>query len=113
MTLLEAVSAALHNRSTETLTSGLTAYMRACEPVRDSRDVLAGFAPFHDCACRLGLDPVVVFATAADAVGGETGELARAFGRRSDVTPLAFGYLAEEGPDGPCYRWATVGPPRK
>jgi len=63
---------------------GLTAYMQACEAAADdSRDILVGFAPFHDCAARIGADPAWVFDMAAHRVGGTTGELARAFGRRN------------------------------
>ena len=68
---------------------GLTAYMRACEAAdEDWRDILVGFAPFHDCAARIGADPAWVFDLAAGHVGGKTGELARTFGRRN-----RWGYL--------------------
>jgi hypothetical protein len=104
MTSYEAATSELRSRSTGGLISGLTAYMRACEPIDDWRDVLVGFAPFYDCALRLEFDPTMIFDTAADSVGGEAGDLARVFGRRSDVTPSSWGYVIEEGPDGPAYR---------
>jgi hypothetical protein len=65
---------------------------------------MVGLAPFHDCARRLGLDVVQVFTDAADAVGGQAGEIARVFAQRSDVTPEAFMYAVESTPDGPRYR---------
>jgi hypothetical protein len=76
------------------------------EWVKDWRDLLVALAPYHDCARRLGLDPVVLF----DAVAGlgplSVGTLVRDFGRRTDVTPEAFGYVVTETPDGPRYDWA-------
>ncbi len=111
LTPYEAASTALRKHSANDLQSGLIAYMRASEPVEDWRDVLVGFAPFHDCARRLQLDPAALFDEAAEVVGGETAELARTFGRRSDVTPRAFDYSLVEGPDGPSYRVGQVRAP--
>jgi hypothetical protein len=85
----ELASVALHSHSFLDLLMGLTAYMQACEAAdEDSGDILGGFAPFHDCAARIGADPVWVFDMAARRVGGKTGELARTFGRRN-----RWGYL--------------------
>ena len=39
-----------------------------------------------------------------DAAGGEAAQVARDFGKRSDVTPDAFAYAVESGLDGPRYR---------
>jgi hypothetical protein len=78
------------------------------EWVKDWRDLLVGLAPYHDCARRLGLDPVALF----DAVAGEgpqtVRDLVRYFGRRTDVTPEAFGYVVTDAPDGPRYDWAPT-----
>jgi hypothetical protein len=71
---------------------------------KDSRDLMLGLAPFHDCARRLGLDVSRVFNDAADTAGGEAAQIARDFGQRSDVTPDAFAYAVESGSDGPRYR---------
>lgn len=71
---------------------------------KDSRDLMLSLAPFHDCARRLGLEVSRVFNDAADGAGGDAGEIARAFGRRSDVTPDAFAFAVESDPDGPRYR---------
>lgn len=103
----------MRSHSMDDLLLGLLAYMRACEPVTDWRDVLVGFAPFHDCASRLGLDPAWVFDVAADAVGREVADLARTFGRRTDVTRRTFGYTVVDGPDGPFYRSGPIGSPER
>jgi hypothetical protein len=64
---------------------------------KDPRDLMLGLTPLHDCALRLGLDIPQVFNDAADAVGGEAAQVARDFGRRSDVTGDAFAYAVEFG----------------
>ena len=73
---------------------------------------MLSLAPFHDCARRLRLDVRQVFDDAADAVGGEAGEVARGFGRRSDITPDTFMFVVESQSDGPRYRadWHQVRP---
>jgi hypothetical protein len=70
----------------------------------DVRDLLVALAPFHDCARRLGLDVASVFDDAATAGPPSIAEAVRAFGRRDDVTPQAFGFAVHEGQDGPQYR---------
>lgn len=70
----------------------------------DFRDVLVGFAPFFDCAQRLGIDPVGLFDAASVDCSPALRDLASTFARRSDVTLEAFGYGLDELPDGPCYR---------
>ncbi len=71
---------------------------------RDYRDVLVGFAPYYDCALRLGVDPVGLFDGAAREAGTAVRELAVVFARRSDVTLKDFGWRLDEAPDGPCYK---------
>jgi hypothetical protein len=71
---------------------------------RDDRDVMVGLAALHDAATRVGLDPAVEFARAADGLPGERGDLVRAFGKRSDVTLERFGWRLVDLPDGPAYR---------
>jgi len=70
---------------------------------------MVGLAPFHDCVRRLGADPAIMFDEAARGLVPELAEIARTFGRRSDVTPRAFGYAVEVQADGPMYRWGPVG----
>jgi len=106
---LEVCTRALRLSWLPILSEGLVAYLRSCEPVQDARDVMVGLAPFHDCVRRLGANPGIVFAEAASSVGPELAEIARTFGRRSDVTPRAFGYAVEVQADGPTYRQGPVG----
>jgi len=106
---LEVCTRALRLRSLPILSEGLGAYLRSNEPVQDARDVMVGLAPFHDCVRRLGADPAIMFDEAARGLVPELAEIARTFGRRSDVTPRAFGYAVEVQADGPMYRWGPVG----
>ena len=80
--------------------------MVASEPdvAIDFRDVLVGFAPFFDCAQRLGVDPIALFETASKDCRPAMRELAASFARRSDVTLGAFAWRLDDPPDGPCYR---------
>jgi hypothetical protein len=102
-TVWDYATAALREKSRSVLHGGLIWTLRMYDG-KDPRDLMLSLAPFYDCARRLGLDVSQVFDDAADAVGGEAGEVARVFGRRSDVTPDAFAYAVESGPDGPRYR---------
>ena len=69
----------------------------------DSRDLIVALAPLHDCARRLGLDPVTVFDAAADGASAETATLAREFGRRTDITGDSFAFIVEDTDEGPEY----------
>ena len=69
----------------------------------DYRDVLVALAPYHDCAHRLGLDPVELFDSASGDSPNDLQALVRQFARRSDVTLDAFGWTLTTSPDGPCY----------
>jgi len=104
-TVWDYATAALREKSRSTLHGGLVWTMRAYDG-KDTRDLMLSLAPFHDCARRLGLEVSQVFDDAADAVGGEAGEIARVFGRRSDVTSHGFMFTVESSPDGLAYRSA-------
>jgi len=69
----------------------------------DPGELPRALAPYHDCARRLGLDPVAVFDQVAEAGPPELRDAVRAFGRRDDVTLAAFGSAVVEAPDGPRY----------
>jgi hypothetical protein len=69
----------------------------------DSRDLMVALAPLHDCARRLGLDPVTVFDAAADGASAEIATLAREFGRRTDISEHSFGFMVEDTDEGPEY----------
>jgi len=102
-TVWDYATTALREKSQSVLHGGLIWTLRLYDG-KDARDLMLSLAPFHDCARRLGLDVSQVFNDAADVVGGDAGEVARVFGRRTDVTPDAFAYAVESGPDGPRYR---------
>jgi hypothetical protein len=105
-TVWDYATAALREKSESVLHGGLIWTLRMYDG-KDSRDLMLSLAPFHDCARRLGLDVGQAFDNAADVVAGEAGEVARVFGRRTDVTPDAFAYAVESGPGGPRYRPRT------
>lgn len=69
----------------------------------DWRDVLVALAPYHDCALRLGLDPVKVFDGASVDSPDDLQAMVRKFARRSDVTLGAFGWAVSTSSEGPCY----------
>jgi hypothetical protein len=102
-TIWDYATGALRENSPSILLGGLIWTLRVYDG-KDPRDLMLSLAPFHDCARRLGLDVSQVFDDAADVVGGEAGEVARVFARRSDVTPDAFACAVESGPDGLKYR---------
>jgi hypothetical protein len=78
------------------------------EWLKDDRDLMMALAPHHDCARRLGADVAALFDRAAAAGPASVRELVEVFGRRTDVTPQAFGFCVEETPQGPRYRWADL-----
>ena len=102
-----AATRALRAESKDVLRTGIVEYLLASTPVRDWRDVLVGLAPLHDCARRLGADPASFFDDAVTDLPAEVADLARTFGRRTDVTPRAFGFQVVIEPGGPAY---TIGP---
>ena len=79
------------------------------EWVKDERDLMVALAPLHDCARRLGADVPALFRRAAAAGPAGLRALVEEFGRRTDVTPHAFGFRVEQTPDGPRYR--STSPP--
>jgi hypothetical protein len=104
---IEPVTRALRERSPGLLRAGLRQLLadREREWLEDSRDLLWALAPYHDCARRLGLDPVGVFDEAATAGPASIADLVRDFGRRTDVRPSAFAFSVDAAVDGPEYRW--------
>ena len=98
---------ALRARSKDLLAAGLVELLRDGEDqwVADQRDLMIVLAPYHDCAKRLGLDPIEFFEEAADAGPKSLQEAVAGFGRRDDVTPNAVGFAVVEDADGPRYVW--------
>ena len=75
---------------------------------RDDRDLMMALAPYHHCASQLGLDVPSVFDAAARAGPATVRDTVVEFGRRTDVTPAAFGFIVESDHDGP--RYSRPGP---
>ena len=67
----------------------------------DTRDLMVTVAPHHHVARQLGLAPAEIFDEAASFASPDTAAVLRAFGRRTDVTPEAFGFRPLDTPDGP------------
>jgi hypothetical protein len=109
LTLTAATGAtnALRDGSRENLVETLARYA-ASRSGFDYREVLMGLAPFFDCTRRLGLDPVSVFDDAARDIPADVAELARAFGRRADVTLGVFGWRFVEPPDTEPFYWFAL-----
>lgn len=105
---------ALRARSATMLRAGLLRLLTddGAQWRADVRDLCVALAPYHDCATRLGLNPAEVFEEAAHDGPEELRADVRAFGRRRDVTPDAFGFAIEERSDGPAYVWAPNPSPR-
>jgi hypothetical protein len=104
----EPPTAALREGSVARLESELGAYLARAGGAlaRDWRDVLVILATYHDCALRLGSDPIQVFDKAAADKPVATRTVAMQFARRTDITLEAFGWVLTELPDGPCYESA-------
>lgn len=108
--MIETPTRALRARDPQELHTGLLHILIEGEEewLKDWRDLLVGLAPYHDCARRLGLDPVAVFDAVAQDAPSKLQGIVRDFGRRTDVTPEAFGYVVTETTDGPRYDWAPT-----
>ncbi|HEY2779003.1 MAG TPA: hypothetical protein VGI77_13985 [Gaiellaceae bacterium] len=99
------VTAAYRTGTREGLVTALSAEAARNAGFPDFREVLLSFAPFHDAAKALGLDPSEVFDAAAANVPADVAELLRVFGRRTDVSLGVFGWIW----DGEAYRFALRG----
>jgi hypothetical protein len=97
---------ALRSGSLVELTERLAEDLQAHADAGDDRDVMLHLTPYWDAARRLDGDPATVFDEAAEAAPERVAELARRFGRRTDLTLAAMGWRIEEAPDGPAYRFA-------
>jgi hypothetical protein len=106
---------ALRSGSIDELRTSLIADLRRMAGARDDRDVMLHLTPYHHAAKRLGASPAALFDGAADESPEAIRDLARRFGRRSDVTLGAMGWHLEEDADGPLYRfaWPRWDPPTR
>jgi hypothetical protein len=97
---------ALRSGSPETLEASIRQLLTAPENAQlreDDRDLMVALAPLHDCARRLGADPAAVFDAAAEGAPPEMAQLAREFGRRTDISEQSFSFMVEDTEDGPEY----------
>ena len=97
---------ALRSRSPEKLEASIRDLLSGPEEAQlreDSRDLMVALAPLHDCARRLGLDPAAVFDAAAEGASPDIAELAREFGRRTDISGDSFAFMVEDTAEGPEY----------
>jgi hypothetical protein len=86
-------------RSEERLRSGLCLHALALPDVDDYRDVMISLAPARVVADELGVDPVPVFAEAAEYAGPGVAETFRTFGER-ETSLGAFGWKRVETVNG-------------
>jgi hypothetical protein len=107
---LECLTRALRERRPELLREELLEMLIAGEEewLRDTRDLMASLAPYHHCAAQLQLDVPAVFDAAARAGPATIRSTVTEFGRRTDVTPEAFGFVVEWDENGP--RYSRPGP---
>jgi hypothetical protein len=104
--LERAATDALRSRSPEKLEASIRDLLSGPDNAglrEDSRDLMVALAPLHDCARRLGVDPAAVFDAAAEGASPETAQLAREFGRRTDVNGHSFAFMVEDTDEGPEY----------
>jgi hypothetical protein len=99
--MLRAPMLALRQRDGSVLHDGLLVRVLVEQRVRDWRDDLVAFAPYHYAAQELGQSPVDLFDDAALCAVPELATVMQTFGRRQDVTLGAFGWRRIETPEGP------------
>ena len=106
--MIETPTRALRGQAPDVLYTGLLRDLIEGEDewVKDWRDLLVVLAPYHDCARRPDLDPVVFLDAVAERAPEALQEIVRTFGTRTDVTPEAFGYVLTESREGLRYDWA-------
>ncbi len=107
---LECLTRALRERRPELVREDLVEMLIAGEEewLRDDRDLMVALAPYHHCAAQLQLDVPAVFDAAARAGPATVRRTVTEFGRRTDVSPEAFGFVVEWDEDGP--RYSMPGP---
>jgi hypothetical protein len=97
---VRSTTVALRERSPARLRVGLIAIALG-ETNVDARDLMVTVAPHHHVARQLGLAPAEIFDEAASFAEPDTAAVLRSFGRRTDVTPEAFGFRLLDTPVGP------------
>ena len=75
---------------------------------KEDRDFMVALAPLRHCAGVIGADAAALFGEAAREVPDDLRDSVEAMGRRSDVTPAAFGFAFEETTEGPRYGFESM-----
>lgn len=101
---LEHATRALRARSVDLLREEIARAVAAYDG-RDDRDLMVALAPLHDCARRIGADPVALFDEVAAGADPRLAVLLSHFGRREDITPETFGFAVIAQADGQAYVW--------
>jgi hypothetical protein len=101
---------ALRLQSADLLRDGLLRLLVTGEEqwLKDWRDLLVAMAPYHDCAARIGLDPVRFFDEVSREAPPTLARTVRTFGERTDITPSAFGFTLTTSREGLAYEWPDV-----
>jgi hypothetical protein len=101
---------ALRLQSADVLRDGLLGLLVSGEEqwLKDWRDLLVALAPYHDCATRIGLDPVRLFDEVSREAPPPLAGTVRTFGERTDITPQAFGFTVSASREGPAYEWPDI-----
>ena len=108
--LLEEETRAARERSPQLLRAAIV--RRVVEGVdewrKDERDFIVALAPLRHCAGVIGADAAALFADAARDVPDDLRDTVVTMGKRTDVTPAAFGFVFEATADGPRYGFESM-----
>lgn len=94
--VIRCASRALAEKSVGMCEVGLLAYLLIIDPSRDTtdpRDLMVSLAPLHVAAQGNNLAPASLFDQHAELAPDHIGKILRNFGKRTDVTLEAFGWI--------------------
>lgn len=94
--MVRCASRALAEKSVGMCEAGLLAYLLTIDPPRDRtdpRDLMVSLAPLHVAAQNNNLDPASLFGQHAELAPDPISKMLRDFGKRTDVTLEAFGWI--------------------
>lgn len=100
-----AATLAVRQAARDWLLRGLVGTAVANYVIPPRRNVDVSLALFHFCARKLGVNTVDLFDEAAAAAGEAIADHLRAFGRRSDVRLVSYGWRELKTPDGVQYKF--------
>jgi hypothetical protein len=103
---VETLTRILREGTVESLEADLVSLLIEGESewVKDDRDLMMTLAPHHDCGSRLGADVPAMFRRAAGAGPPALRPVVESFGKRTDISPDAWGFEVVQTPEGPLYR---------